>query len=1012
IVFSYANDLWIVSREGGTARPLAGPQGQELNPRFSPDGKTIAFMGNYEGGRDLYTIPVAGGMAQRVTHHPAGETLSDWSPDGNLLFFASGMSSMPRASQIFSVSPEGGLPEMLPVPYGTYCSISDDGKWLAYTPYSRETRTWKRYRGGMATDVWLFNLENYESKKITDWEGTDAIPMWHGNAVYYLSDAGPNARLNIWKYDVDSGKRTQITKFKDYDVKWPAMGPGTNGKGELVFQNGANLYLCNLDGSKLRKVDVTIPGDRPTLRPNRVNAANFMQSWDISPTGKRAVVQARGDVWTLPAEKGTPRNLTRTSGHAERTPTWSPDGRWIAYFSDATGEYELYVTQSDGKGETKQLTEDSEHFYEGIWWSPDSEHILVRDKGHHLHLITVETGEMKHVDHGIRGSSMSPSWSHDSSWIAYHRAGEDMPNSAIFLYDVTNGDSHQVTSGMFSDYNAAFDHEGNWLYYASRRSFRPTYGDVDQNWTYRDSGVLIAVPLRDDVEHPWTLETDEETWDDETAEDGDEGDSNGDADDSNAESSDDAAPADAISGTWSGMATAPTGEGIPWTMNLELTSGDSVVGTLAAMGMESDVTGSFDSESGMLTLAATLRDTDAVVLFDLSVEDNTMTGTAAVDGQEFEIEGSREASSAASDDDDDDDDENGEENGDTDSDDSDADDEEEKEPLKIDLENFEMRAMQLPTPRGNYGTIAVNNKNHVIYSRDGSIRVFDISQKENPQEKTVTGGGGFAISADGKKMLVGRGGRNADILNTSPGGSSQRVVTDSMYVVIDRRAEWEQILNDAWRIMRDYFYVDNMHGVDWEQIREDHLAMLKDAVSREDVSFIIGEMIAELNVGHAYYWGGDGESQPSMNVGLLGVDFAVDNGAYKIEKIYEGASWDTDARSPFTTAGTDVKEGDYLLAVNGIEITTDRDPWAPFVGMANRVVTLTVSEHPEMDENAREVVVRTIGGEGGLRYRHWIEQNRKYVEEKTDGKIGYIYVPDTGVGGQTDLVRQYYGQID
>ena len=350
IVFVYADDLWIVSRDGGVAAPLASPPGLESFPRFSPDGSTIAFGGNYEGDRDLYVIPTTGGIPHRVTHHPQNEVLCGWTPDGDLLYFASGTAGLGRQAQIFRVSPDGGLPERLPVPYGTFASIRADGEWLAYTPNTRDYRTWKRYVGGMATDIWLFHLTRHDARRITTWEGTDTQPMWHGDTLYYLSDAGSEHRMNIWAFDSNTDERRQVTRFEDFDVKWPAVGPGPDGGGELIFQVGSDLVLLDLSDESTRVVEVTIPGARPTIRPRTVDASDFTGQASISPTGKRAVVGARGDVWTVPAENGVPRNLTASGGVAERYPAWSPDGRWIAYFGDAEGEYDLTLVQSDGKG--------------------------------------------------------------------------------------------------------------------------------------------------------------------------------------------------------------------------------------------------------------------------------------------------------------------------------------------------------------------------------------------------------------------------------------------------------------------------------------------------------------------------------------------------------------------------------------------------------------------------------------------------------------------------------------
>ena len=390
IVFSYAGDLWLVPRSGGQATQLVSPPGGERFPRFSADGQVVAFVGSYDGNADIYTIPVTGGVPTRVTHHPTNELLTDWTPDGQLIFSARDHAGTGQEMQIFTVGAAGGMPEQLPVPYGYFGAISPDGEWLAYTPGTRDFATWKRYRGGMASDIWLFNLRHHSSMRITDWEGTDSQPMWLGKTVYYMSDGGPEHRLNIWSYDTVSGQREQITDFADFDVKWPAIGPGDGGDGEIVFQNGTGLYLLDLKTKRSRAIDVVIPGDMPTMRPQRIDVSGQISGLDISATGKRAVFEARGDIWTVPAKKGAPRSLTRTSGIAERDPIWSPDGRWIAYLSDQTGEYELYITQSDGKGETRQLTHDGTRFRFTTSWSPDSKHILFTDCSSALYLHTIE----------------------------------------------------------------------------------------------------------------------------------------------------------------------------------------------------------------------------------------------------------------------------------------------------------------------------------------------------------------------------------------------------------------------------------------------------------------------------------------------------------------------------------------------------------------------------------------------------------------------------------------------
>ncbi|MEW6198236.1 MAG: hypothetical protein AB1601_06180 [Planctomycetota bacterium] len=530
VVFAYAGDLWLAPRTGGVAVPLASPPGSETFPRFSPDGQTVAFVGNYDGNRDIYTIPAQGGVPTRVTHHPADELLSDWTADGRLIFSSSGYGDIDRYQQLFAVAAGGGLPERLPVPYGLFGTISPDGRWLAYTPYTRDFATWKRYRGGSASDIWLFDLQDHNSKRITDWEGTDTQPMWHGDKLYYLSDQGAPYRLNLWVYDTKSGKREQLTQFKDWDVKWPAIGPGPNGGGEIVFQNGADLYLLDLSTRQPRKLEIIVPGDLPALRSQRLEVQDRITAAAISPTGKRAAFEARGDIWTVPAKKGVRRNLTATSGVAERDPVWSPDGRWIAYFSDAAGEYDLYITQSDGQGPTHRLADLGPGFRWGPTWSPDAKHILYVDDAGGLYLCTLpepgkEAEQLPLTPKRIVADPWSrqpqANWSHDSKWIAYTLYGDNQ-QSSIWLYNVSGDAHHQVTSGMFNDTWPTFDRKGEYLYFATNRSFEsPIYEDVGSTFVYANTDTLAVVPLRSKVGSPWAPQSDEESWD-KKAKDGDQ----------------------------------------------------------------------------------------------------------------------------------------------------------------------------------------------------------------------------------------------------------------------------------------------------------------------------------------------------------------------------------------------------------------------------------------------------------------------------------------------------------
>jgi tricorn protease len=930
IVFLYANDLWLVSREGGLASPLASPSGPELMPKFSPDGRSIAFVGNYEGNRDLYVIPAEGGVSARVTYHPATEMLCDWTPDGRLLYATNGFAGLARQTQLFSVAPDGGLPTKIPVPYGANGAISADGQVLAYTPHAIDFRTWKRYRGGMQTDLWLFDLKARTSKQITDWEGLDSLPMWNNDKVYYLSDAGSNHRLNIWSYDTKSAERKQITDFADYDVKWPSIGPGKLGKGEIVFQNGSELFLLDLSTGKSREVLVSVPGDRPKIRRRNIEANEFIAAWDISPTGKRALFEARGDIWTAPAKEGVPRNLTRTSGVAERDPAWSPDGQWIAYFSDATGEYELYVAQSDGKEKPRQLTKDGKVFRFSPTWSPDSKQILFTDKGGAIYRHDVEKKETRLVDTNPSGDPTRGAWSPDSRWVVY---AKQMPNrlTAVLLYEVEADKKHQLTSGRFADSWPTFDRDGDFLYFASARSFSsPIYEDLGTTFVYAELDQLFAVPLRKDVKSPLAPKSDEELW----------GEAKEKADKEEKEKEE-----------------KENGE-------KEKKNGDEKNGDKNNQKKESD------KPAEPTTKSAT-----------------TKPGDEKKNGKEAKAK--------------------------------------EIKPVKIDLEGFERRAVLLPPKKGLFSRLCVNDKGHLLYTRGvargidekPSIKILDLKDKkaEKKEEKTVVDEvGDFALSADGKKLLVRKDEKTYAIIDAAAEQKLDKpLAITGMTVNVDPRLEWKQIFTDAWRIHRDYFYVPNMHGINWDKTRAMYERMLADCVSRDDVTYVIGEMISELNIGHAYVRGvGDVDREPSVTVGLLGCDFELFDGAYRIKRIYEGGPWDADGRGPLSEPGIDVKEGDYLLAVNQAPVDTTRDPWAALQGLADKNVTITISGKPARDDKARDIVVKPIASEAPLRYRAWIERNRAYVDRQSEGKLGYIYVPNTGLEGQNDLVRQFFGQTD
>ncbi|HAS45032.1 MAG TPA: peptidase S41 [Microscillaceae bacterium] len=871
ICFVYAGDIWVVNKNGGTAQKLSSPQGEESFPRFSPDGNTIAFSGNYSGNNDVYTIPTNGGVPNRVTYHGFGDRVVNWHPNGQKILFASSRESgRQRYSQFYLIPRNGGFAQKLPLKQAEFGTFSPDGKKIAFTDRSRLFRTWKRYRGGMAADIYVFDQATSTSQNITNNASNDEVPMWKGNKIYYLSDRGVSKRFNIWVYDLASKQHSQLTKFKDYDVHFPSMG-----KNELVFEAGGRLYLMGFSDSQPKEVKVNITTDQRSLIKKQVKVGRWLQAADISPDGKRAVVQARGELFSVPAKEGFIKNLTSSSGVAERSPAWSPNGQYIAYWSDRSGEYELTLKDLTTQKEKKVTSLGKGYRYE-IFWSPDSKKIAFINQAMLIKIVDVASGKVTQVDQGsgmLHGAlqGFSVSWSADSRWIAYTSAN-DNNTSAIVLYDYQNKKRHRITSDFYGHSNPTFDPAGKYLYVTTQRSFSPMYSNYQNTFVYANATQIAAITLRKDVLSP-----------------------------------------------------------------------------LAPKNDEVKITKESGSKKGK--------------------GDQKSKGKAKGKSKT----------------------------------------------LEIDLDGIESRLVILPIRPGNYGNLkAVKGK--LIYQqfpntgsggRQFPVKYFDLKSRKS--KTIIKSANFFIVSANGKKMLVGQR-NNAAIINVAPGQKIKKPLrTREMEAMVDPKAEWKQIFNDAWRLSRDYFYDSRMHGVNWNKVKSQYTKLLNDAVTRWDVNFVIGEMIGELNASHTYRGGGDQEFAQRKSVGYLGVDWEVANGHYRIKQIVKGAPWDAAARSPLAMPGMKVKAGDYVLAVNGIPLDINKEPYAAFQGLAGTTVELLINSQPST-QGAKTVIVKTMRGETRLRHLAWIEKNRQMVAKATNNEVGYVYVRSTGVDGQNELVRQFMGQ--
>ena len=883
IVFTYAGDLYTVARTGGMARKLTNHEGFELFARFSPDGKTIAFTAQYDGNTEVYTMPAQGGVPVRLTYTATlgRDDISDrmgpnnivmtWTPDGkNIIYRSRKQSFNDFVGQLYKVSVNGGLSEEIPLSTGGFCSYSPDGSKLAFNRVMREFRTWKYYKGGMADDVRIFDFATGEVINITNNDAQDIFPMWHGENIYFLSDR--DRTMNLFVYNTASRQIRKLTNYTEYDIKFPSLGNNA-----IVYENGGYLYVFDLQTEKASKVNVIIAEDFYGGRNELKDASKSVTNADMSPDGKRVVFTARGDVFSVPAEEGITRNLTESSGAHDREAAWSPDGKYIAYLSDRSGEYEIYIEAQDGLSEPVQLTSNADTYKFTIVWSPDSKKILWNDKKMRLQYVNVETKEVKLIDTSQYWEFYQFCWSPDSKWIAYMT---QLPNNfgKIMLFNTETGRKYPVTDDWYTSNSPAFSLDGKYLLFASGRDFNPIYSETEWNHAYQDMERVYMAILAADTPNPFAPKNDE----------------------------------------------------------VVIKTDEST---------EKEKGGKGDKEKG---------------------------------GKGDEQKGS------------------------------------EVQVTKIDTLGLGDRIVSLPVRASNYFNInAIDGKvyyNEMSGAGEGvSLKYYDLKKEE---ENELGKGMFYNISYDGKKMLIAQDNKYAVIdLPSGKINISKYVDLSGLKVYVNKDEEWKQIYNEAWRQMRDFFYVENMHGVDWPAMKEKYGQMLPFVNNRNDLNYLIGEMIAELNIGHAYVSGGDKPAPERIKTGLLGAKISKDaSGYFKVDKILKGQNWNRTLRSPLTEVGVNVKEGDFILAIDGKPVSAMPDLYAALLGKAGKPVELTVNSTASTT-GSRKVLVTPIDDEAGLYYFNWVQHNIDYVNSKTNGEIGYIHIPDMGPEGLNEFVKYFYPQL-
>ncbi len=876
VSFYYSGDIWIANRDGSDPRRLTVHDGIEGSPYFSPDGKWIAFSGEYDGNTDVYVVSTDGGAPIRLTYHPEGDIVRGWTPDGDVLFLSTRNSETRRYGKLFTVSTDGGWPEQVELPRVSRACFSPNGQQIAYTMVGDPFATWKRYRGGLSPWIWIFDRSSMDVTEIPRASFTDPVtggethandtyPVWLGDMIYFLSDR--NHTMNVFSYNTNTGEVSQLTTYRDYDVKSLKGYDNT-----LVFEQAGEIHTLDTTSGRINVVDVYINPDLPDTRPHFEDVGNMAHWFEVSPTGKRGLFTARGDVWTVPEDKGEVRNITNTPGVNERYALWSPKGGMIAYLSDASGEYRLHIVDQLGKDEPEihKIGPDNYYFLES--WDPEGEKVLYTDNLRSLFYYDVEDKKVVKVATDCMGRWFDPTWSADGRYIAYRGT---LPNEfgAIFVYDTESKDTHQITDGTSLVGDPAFSRDGKYLFFTSSTDVGLQIAGSEMSSYGREmSDEIYMAVLQADEPSPFAPESDEEEVVADEEDDEDDADEAEDAeDDDDGEEEDDGMPAIDFAGIDQRIISVPAGSGMFW---------------------------------------------------------------------------------------------------------------------------------GLQTAEGGY----------LFYIDDGSIKRFSIDDQES--EDFLSGSYNFMISADGNKLMYsGSGSYGIVDVTGSPSPGDGSLDLSDMQVRVEPRKEWEQIFHEVWRYERDFFYDPDMHGVDWDAAYKKYQPFVKYVGHREDLNFLIGELIGELVVGHAYRWGGDMPDVDRVNVGLLGAEYSPENGRYRFDTIFSGLNWDAEERSPLTEPGVDVSVGDYLLAVNGMEITDDDNLFEFFQNLAGKQVVLTVNDKPSMND-AREVTVEPLRSERALRLRDWVDGNRDKVAAATNGRAGYVYMPNTAGAGYEFFTRYFFSQLD
>ncbi len=876
VVFVSGEDIWIASIDGGKAKRLTINDGSERSPKFSPDGKLIAFSGQYDGNVDVYVMDTEGGNIRRVTYHPGADQIVGWHPTKNRIVIQSSRNSFSRYSQLFLISPDGTDAKPLIMHEASYGSFSSDGSKIAYNRVPREGRTWKRYKGGLAQDIYLFDFKKNKDSKITTFDGTDRTPMWIGDKIYYTSDK--DQFLNIYSYNPKTKEQKQLTFHKDYDVRRPSEGPEG-----IIYEHGGDLWKLDISNGKYNNLNIKIAADSPETRPYLKTVSRYLTNYSLSPSGKRSLIVARGEIFTVPKKHGSVRNLTKDSGARDKDAVWSPDGKYIAYLSDKAGEYDIYLADPKGIKKTKKITSFKKGYRHTLKWSPDSKKIGYTDETLSLYYIDVlnsiitkvDKADYENVDVSMDVKPIFDfSWSYNSKYLTYSKMNKELVQQ-IYIYSLGSKISKNVSYGLFNDFNPLFSKDGKYLFFISNRRFRPTLCDFEWEMVYKNLAGIYVMTLQKNTPSFLEFRNDEE-----------------------------------------GKVTKKDKK-------------DKKDKNKTKKVFAIDFNGIQERVEALPLKSGNYR--------DLSVTKDSLYYLNAEKG---------------------------------------------------DFNRFEFRA------RGAMDLYAYSFEKRKETKLTGSIANYKLSF-DNSSLIYRKGRGLFTAKASGKKI------------------KGKKVALSGLKMNFNPKKEWKQIFNEAWRLERDYYYDPNMKGVNWVEMRKRYGKLVSRATCRQDIRFIIGELIGELSTSHTYVFGGDRKRRGTrVNVGLLGVDWVKDNASkrYRFKKIYNVPDWSRGVKPPLGKPGLNLTKGNYLLKINGMNVDISKNIYSYFQDLAGKQITLTIAKN-SADKTGRTVTVKPASSERTLRYLDWVEGNRIKVAKASNGKIGYIHFPDTYLGSAVEFPKYFYSQL-